>query len=190
MRSAGRPAIMPMPTWPAASASSTTLRSPPQRLRRKHERVAMLDVDVHHGNGTQGIFFERADVLTVSIHADPASTTIRIFWGHAHERGAGTGLGFNLNLPLPIGTGDEGYLQALGTATRMIEAFAPTALVVALGFDASEHDPLGGPRGHHQRVPAHRSGDRSPQTADGVRAGGRIFVRYSRKQSGRGAGRI
>ena len=112
-------------------------------LRLKHERVAILDVDVHHGNGTQGIFYERGDVLTVSIHADPA-LFYPFVWGYAHERGAGAGLGANLNIPLPIGTGDEGYLQALRAAQEMIEAFAPGALVVALGLDASEHDPLAG----------------------------------------------
>lgn len=112
-------------------------------LRLKHERVAILDVDVHHGNGTQGIFYERGDVLTVSIHADPASF-YPFVWGYAHERGAGAGLGANLNIPLPIGTGDEGYLQALGAAQEIIEAFAPGALVVALGLDASAHDPLAG----------------------------------------------
>ncbi len=112
-------------------------------LRLEHERVAILDVDVHHGNGTQGIFYERGDVLTVSIHADPASF-YPFVWGYAHERGAGAGLGANLNIPLPIGTGDEGYLQALGAAKATIEAFAPGALVVALGLDASEHDPLAG----------------------------------------------
>jgi acetoin utilization deacetylase AcuC-like enzyme len=112
-------------------------------LRLRHERVAILDVDVHHGNGTQGIFYERGDVLTVSIHADPAAF-YPFVWGYAHERGAGAGLGANLNIPLPIGTGDEGYMEALGTAKAMIEAFAPGALVVALGLDASEHDPLAG----------------------------------------------
>jgi len=112
-------------------------------LRLKHERVAVLDVDVHHGNGTQGIFYERGDVLTVSIHADPNSF-YPFVWGYAHERGAGPGLGTNLNIPLPIGTGDDGYLQALWKAQAMIAAFAPAALVVALGLDASEHDPLAG----------------------------------------------
>jgi acetoin utilization deacetylase AcuC-like enzyme len=111
-------------------------------LRLRHERVAILD-DVHHGNGTQGIFYERGDVLTVSIHADPA-LFYPFVWGYAHERGAGAGLGANLNIPLPIGTGDDGYLRALDAAQAMIEAFAPGALVVALGLDASEHDPLAG----------------------------------------------
>ncbi len=82
-------------------------------------------------------------MLTVSIHADPASF-YPFVWGYAHERGAGPGLGTNLNIPLPIGTGDDGYLAALATAQKTIEAFAPGALVIALGLDASEHDPLAG----------------------------------------------
>lgn len=110
-------------------------------LRQKHERVAILDVDVHHGNGTQGIFYERPDVLTVSIHADPIAY-YPFVWGYAHERGHGPGLGANRNIPLPIGTGDDGYLDAVGAAAKIIAAFAPGALVVALGLDASEHDPL------------------------------------------------
>jgi acetoin utilization deacetylase AcuC-like enzyme len=78
-------------------------------LRLAHERVAILDVDVHHGNGTQGIFYERPDVLTISIHADPVAY-YPFVWGYAHERGAGPGLGANLNIPLPLGTGDDGYM--------------------------------------------------------------------------------
>ena len=112
-------------------------------LKLKHERVAVLDVDVHHGNGTQGIFYERPDVLTVSIHADPTFFNPFV-WGYAHERGAGPGLGANLNIPLPKGTGDDDYIKAIGEAEKTIRAFAPGALVVALGLDASEHDPLAG----------------------------------------------
>ena len=109
-----------------------------------HERVAILDVDVHHGNGTQGIFYERPDVLTVSIHADPASY-YPFVWGYEHERGAGEGLGANLNIPLPIGTEDDGYHAGVQLSPqRSIRAFAPGAFVVALGLDASEHDPLAG----------------------------------------------
>lgn len=114
-----------------------------EHLRRRHERVAILDVDVHHGNGTQGIFYERPDILTVSIHAEP-SRFYPFFWGYAHECGAGPGTGANLNIPLPLGTGDAGYLPALDTAAQTIKAFAPGALVVALGLDASEDDPLAG----------------------------------------------
>ena len=112
-------------------------------LRQTHERVAILDVDVHHGNGTQGIFYARSDVLTVSIHAEPAHF-YPFVWGYAHERGEGAGLGANFNIPLPIGTGDDDYLLALEVAKKTIDAFAPGALVVALGLDASEHDPLKG----------------------------------------------
>lgn len=112
-------------------------------LRTKHERVAILDVDVHHGNGTQGIFYDRGDVLTVSIHADPVAY-YPFVWGYAHERGEGAGLGANLNIPLPLKTDDDGYMKAMEKAAGMIRSFAPTALVVALGLDASEHDPLAG----------------------------------------------
>ena len=114
-----------------------------QYLRQVHARVAILDVDVHHGNGTQGIFYRRADVLTLSIHADPLDF-YPFFWGHAAERGEGDGTGCNLNLPLPLGTDDAGWLAALDQALTTIRAFAPGALVVALGLDAYGGDPLAG----------------------------------------------
>lgn len=114
-----------------------------QVLRRDAARVAILDVDLHHGNGTQGIFYARSDVLTVSIHADPVRF-YPFFWGHADERGEGPGLGYNFNLPLPRKSGDEAFLDALQTAFRRIRGFAPDALVVALGLDAFEGDPFGG----------------------------------------------
>ena len=114
-----------------------------QRLRAKTgQRIAILDVDVHHGNGTQGIFYDQAEVLTVSIHADP-SNYFPFYAGYAEEIGRGAGLGFNLNLPLPHGSGDTQFLQALDAALARIRSFAPAALVVALGLDASEEDPLG-----------------------------------------------
>lgn len=114
-----------------------------QALRSVTDRVAILDVDLHHGNGTQGIFYARADVLTVSLHADPARF-YPFFWGHAGERGRDAGLGYNLNLPLERKTGDEGILAALDRALERIAAFAPGALVVALGLDAYEGDPFAG----------------------------------------------
>lgn len=114
-----------------------------QRLRGQVARVAILDVDLHHGNGTQGIFYARPDVLTVSLHADPVRF-YPFFWGHADERGDGPGLGYNLNLPLPRKSGDEAFIEALEVAFRRINAFAPEALVVALGLDAFEGDPFGG----------------------------------------------
>lgn len=114
-----------------------------ERLRATGRRPAILDVDVHHGNGTQGIFYGRADVLTVSIHADPVRF-YPFFWGHAHERGAGDGLGFNLNLPLERGTADDAFLQTLDLAFERIAAFGADALVVALGLDAHVDDPFKG----------------------------------------------
>jgi acetoin utilization deacetylase AcuC-like enzyme len=105
-------------------------------------RVAVVDVDVHHGNGTQGIFWERADVLTVSIHADPANF-YPWYAGYGDERGAGAGAGCNLNLPLPPGSGDTAILAALDEALAAVRDFAPDGLVVALGFDTHENDPLG-----------------------------------------------
>jgi len=114
-----------------------------QHLLKSARRVAVLDVDLHHGNGTQGIFYNRADVLTVSLHADPVRF-YPFFWGHADERGEGPGLGYNFNLPLPRKSGDAAFLAALDTAISRIRSFAPDALVVALGLDAFEGDPFGG----------------------------------------------
>lgn len=114
-----------------------------QHLRSVHERVAVLDVDVHHGNGTQAIFYARPDVLTVSIHADPASY-YPYYWGGADEEGEGLGRGFNLNLPLPVGSGDDPWLAALDLALAKIDSFKPGVLVIALGLDAHEADPLKG----------------------------------------------
>ncbi len=112
-----------------------------QYLLDTHDRVAILDVDVHHGNGTQGIFYERGDVFTVSIHADPMNY-YPFFWGHAQEVGAAEGEGANLNLPVPVKSGDEVWLAAVDRACEAIAASGATALVIALGLDAHEADPL------------------------------------------------
>ncbi len=112
-------------------------------FRRAGLRPAILDVDVHHGNGTQGIFYDRADVLTVSIHADPMRF-YPFFWGHVHERGERAGLGANLNLPLPRGTDDTAYLEALAIALDRVRDFGADVLVVALGLDTHENDPFKG----------------------------------------------
>jgi acetoin utilization deacetylase AcuC-like enzyme len=114
-----------------------------QELLAEFGRVAVLDIDVHHGNGTQDIFYRRSDVLTVSLHADPMRF-YPFFWGHASERGEADGLGHNLNIPLPRGMGDKNYLVELDKALERIEAYAPGALVVALGLDAHESDPFQG----------------------------------------------
>ncbi|MBC7480965.1 MAG: histone deacetylase family protein [Rhizobacter sp.] len=106
-------------------------------------RVAVLDVDYHHGNGTQAIFYERSDVLTVSVHGDPR-TEYPFFLGHADERGAGAGEGCNLNLPLPRGTGFVRWREALHCGLAAIRAFGADTLVVSLGVDTFEGDPISG----------------------------------------------
>jgi acetoin utilization deacetylase AcuC-like enzyme len=110
-------------------------------IRNGSKRVAILDIDFHHGNGTQDIFYERSDVLFVSIHGDPAMS-FPYFSGHASERGAGAGQGFNVNLPLAKGTSWSGYEHALRDAGTAIAAHAPDVLVVSLGVDTFEDDPI------------------------------------------------
>ena len=105
------------------------------------KRVAILDVDYHHGNGTQAIFYERADVLTISLHADPEQE-FPYFLGHADERGFGPGEGYHLNLPLPWGTAWPAYAGALNEAVKAIIAHGAEVLVVSLGLDTFEHDPI------------------------------------------------
>jgi len=114
-----------------------------QHLRNRHDRVAILDIDVHHGNGTQGIFWERGDVLTVSVHAE-TSAFYPFFCGYADETGAGDGANANLNIPLPRDSADAPWLAAIDTALHRIAAFTPGALVLSLGLDAHEADPLRG----------------------------------------------
>jgi acetoin utilization deacetylase AcuC-like enzyme len=105
------------------------------------QRVAVLDVDYHHGNGTQDIFYDRADVAYVSIHANPG-TDYPFFWGHADETGAGEGKGANLNLPLPRGTDWNVYAPALVCALDWIERHEPELLIVSYGADTYEGDPI------------------------------------------------
>jgi len=109
--------------------------------RRSAERVTILDVDVHHGNGTQALFYDRADVQTISIHGDPR-TIYPFYAGYADERGAGAGEGYNLNLPVAGGSGDEAYLAAVKAGIEAAEAYSPDLIVLALGLDASESDPF------------------------------------------------
>ncbi len=114
-----------------------------ERLRMQGAaRVAILDIDSHHGNGTQGIFWERDDVFFASIHGDP-NRYYPWYVGHAGERGAGAGVGCNLNMPLLQGADDEAWLAAINAALAAITAHRVDALVISLGFDASSDEPLG-----------------------------------------------
>lgn len=105
-------------------------------------RVAILDIDYHAGNGTQDIFYQRADVLTLSIHADP-DFEYPYYSGYAEQTGAGAGLGFHQNYPLPFGTDDNTYLDTLSQALERISVFRPSSLVVSAGMDIYGEDPLG-----------------------------------------------
>jgi acetoin utilization deacetylase AcuC-like enzyme len=104
-------------------------------------RVAVLDVDYHHGNGTQQIFYGRGDVLFLSLHADPRDE-YPYFLGYADERGTGAGEETTFNYPLPFGTTWSGYGAALAEACAVIHRWCPDALVVSLGVDTYEHDPI------------------------------------------------
>ncbi len=106
-------------------------------------RVAIVDVDYHHGNGTQSLFYERADVLTVSVHGDPR-TEYPFYLGHADERGRGAGEGANLNLPLPRGAPWPDWRAALAAGLDAVRRHGAGALVVALGVDTWEGDPIAG----------------------------------------------
>jgi acetoin utilization deacetylase AcuC-like enzyme len=106
------------------------------------QRVAILDIDVHAGNGTQAIFYDRDDVLFVSLHGAP-DWEYPYFSGYSGERGQGAGLGFTMNFPLEKGVDDTRYLAVLAAALAHIRAFAPAYLVLSAGFDTFHADPLG-----------------------------------------------
>ena len=106
------------------------------------ERVTILDVDYHHGNGTQQLFWSRADVQYISLHADPARA-YPYFCGFEDETGTLAGLGNNLNLPLEAGCDDSTFLRVLNRACDAIERFDPSLLIVSLGVDTYRNDPLG-----------------------------------------------
>ncbi|HEU4498718.1 MAG TPA: histone deacetylase family protein [Sphingomicrobium sp.] len=112
-----------------------------EHARRSGRRVAILDIDYHHGNGTQDIFYGDAEVLFVSIHADP-TTDYPFFWGHADETGEGEGVGKTLNLPLPRGTDINRYGKALEEALEAVGAHQPDLLVLSFGADTFEEDPI------------------------------------------------
>ena len=115
-----------------------------QHLRNSGlDKVAVLDVDYHHGNGTQAIFYDRPDVFFASIHGDPR-TEYPFFLGHADETGTGAGAGFNLNLPLARGSNFAAWSAALDHALKAIQTYGAQALVVSLGLDTFEGDPISG----------------------------------------------
>jgi acetoin utilization deacetylase AcuC-like enzyme len=114
-----------------------------QWLAERGRRPAMIDIDYHHGNGTQAIFYDRADVFFCSLHADPADE-YPYYAGFADEMGEGEGEGATLNVALPPDTDDEAYLRALDWALAAVDAAGPDVLIVSLGFDTLAGDPHGG----------------------------------------------
>jgi acetoin utilization deacetylase AcuC-like enzyme len=111
-------------------------------IRTGAGRVAILDVDYHHGNGTQQIFYDRGDVLYVSLHADP-ERAYPYFTGWTDESGVGAGLGANVNLPLAAGCDDGTWLAVLDRALDLVDRYDPALIVVSLGVDSFGLDPLG-----------------------------------------------
>ncbi len=105
------------------------------------ERVAVIDIDAHHGNGTQQIFYDRADVVYSSVHVDPAKGWFPHFVGHADEIGFGAGVGANLNVPIKPGLGDREWLAGIDTIVGFVQSAGATAVVVSLGVDAAISDP-------------------------------------------------
>jgi acetoin utilization deacetylase AcuC-like enzyme len=105
------------------------------------KKVSILDVDYHHGNGTQEIFYSRADIQVLNLHGDPMSE-YPFFLGHADERGAGEGEGFNINYPMPPGTAWDVWNASLEDACAKLEAYGPDVVVVSLGVDTFEKDPI------------------------------------------------
>ena len=105
------------------------------------EKIAILDVDYHHGNGTQEIFYHRKDVLVLNLHGDPM-IEYPFFLGHADERGEGEGDGFNVNYPMPFGTGWDKWSASLEDACMKLAAYRPDIVVVSLGVDTFEKDPI------------------------------------------------
>ena len=105
------------------------------------ERVAILDIDYHHGNGTQEIFYQRSDVALVSIHGDPRFE-YPFYAGHMDEIGSGDGRGYNLNLPLPKDTGFSAWNKAFESSIDCINRHAPDYLIISMGLDTFENDPI------------------------------------------------
>lgn len=112
-------------------------------LAQQGKRVAILDIDYHHGNGTQDIFYGRSDVLFCSIHADPLYE-YPYYWGYADEFGSGHGENYTFNFPLPLKTGERRYMEAFDAALHKIRLFVPDTLIVSLGVDTFIGDPVGG----------------------------------------------
>lgn len=111
-----------------------------ERLRSRYQRVAILDTDMHHGQGIQEIFYHRSDVLYVSVHGDPTNF-YPVVAGYEEERGEGEGYGYNINLPMPHGSDEEYFFSKVEEALTALKLYQPDVIVLALGFDIYKNDP-------------------------------------------------
>ena len=144
-------------------------------------KPAVLDVDVHHGNGTQAILYQRDDVFFCSVHGDPRGL-YPWYAGYADETGSGRGAGCNLNLPLVGGTGKCGYVDAVEAGLAAIRRFGASALMLSLGFDAHVGDPTANLAVTGEGFRAIGAADRQHWVADTVGAGGRLYRGEARRQ--------
>ena len=185
---AGRRAITSRGAPTAARATSTTRRSRRSSCASTGAaRVAVVDIDAHHGNGAQSIFWERDDVFTASVHIDPATGWFPHFLGGAAERGGGAGLGSNLNVPLPPGARDDEWLRAVAELVQAARSSGAEALVLALGVDAAGGDPESP---LDVTVRGFREAGRligQPRAAGRRRTGGRVRSRLDRRARARDA---
>ena len=145
----------------------------------RYGKVAILDVDYHHGNGQQEIFYARSDVLTVSIHGHP-SFAYPYFTGFRDETGIGAGAGFNLNIPLPEHLTPEQHRSAVAEGLRRIRRFRPTFLVVSLGLDTARGDPTGTWSNRARDFEQSRTYDRRAGLSHARGAGGRLPRAHAR----------
>lgn len=111
-----------------------------EHMKRRYPRLAILDTDMHHGQGIQEIFYDRSDVLYISIHGDPTNF-YPVVSGFENERGEGDGYGYNINMPMPHGSSEEDFFKKLDEALTAIRLFQPDALILTLGFDIYKDDP-------------------------------------------------
>ncbi|WP_182418344.1 histone deacetylase family protein [Bartonella sp. HY038] len=112
-----------------------------EHLRQEFKKIAVLDIDAHHGDGTQEIFYRRSDILTVSVHVD-TSVYYPFYTGYQHEKGYGEGLGYNVNIPIAANSDDESFLTGVGLGVDYVKNYGAEVVVLALGYDTHKDDPL------------------------------------------------
>jgi acetoin utilization deacetylase AcuC-like enzyme len=111
-----------------------------EHMKARFPKIVILDTDMHHGQGIQEIFYDRSDVLYISIHGD-TTNFYPVVSGFENERGEGEGFGYNINMPMPHGSSEDDFFAKLDDALAAIKLFQPDAIILALGFDIYKNDP-------------------------------------------------